>query len=268
MANRNRGPYSPEEDAILKAYIEKHGHGNWSTLPQRAGLNRCGKSCRLRWMNYLRPDIKHGNFTAEEDKIISYLYSCIGSKWSIIAAELPGRTDNEVKNYWTTRNKRQRQHEPAPLMQLNSPSNPTADYSRYYAMQRNLTFLPSPTETPVPTVPTSYNTSLSNLESFSTSSNPFSVGFDRTPQPQPTSSSLGDIKFDNGTDYDFGIADHGMFFNRIEETEFCPGDDGFLWKDSGISTNPSLKAYYTLEDIDNLNVTSSSNTNLSDENMK
>ncbi|RDX75519.1 Transcription factor MYB36 [Mucuna pruriens] len=106
-ANVKRGPWSPEEDSKLKEYIEKHGTGgNWIALPQKAGLKRCGKSCRLRWLNYLRPNIKHGEFTDEEDRIICSLYANIGSRWSIIAAQLPGRTDNDIKNYWNTKLKR------------------------------------------------------------------------------------------------------------------------------------------------------------------
>ncbi|PSS32880.1 Transcription factor like [Actinidia chinensis var. chinensis] len=106
-ANVKRGPWSPEEDAKLKDYIEKHGTGgNWIALPQKAGLRRCGKSCRLRWLNYLRPNIKHGEFSDEEDRIIYSLFASIGSRWSIIAAQLPGRTDNDIKNYWNTKLKK------------------------------------------------------------------------------------------------------------------------------------------------------------------
>ncbi|XP_042457950.1 transcription factor MYB102-like [Zingiber officinale] len=97
-----RGPWTTEEDEKLIDYIQKHGQGNWRTLPKKAGLARCGKSCRLRWTNYLRPDIKRGRFSFEEEETIIHLHSMLGNKWSAIAARLPGRTDNEIKNYWNT----------------------------------------------------------------------------------------------------------------------------------------------------------------------
>ncbi|KAK6149531.1 hypothetical protein DH2020_017056 [Rehmannia glutinosa] len=96
------GPWSTAEDLRLINFIQKHGHPNWRALPKQAGLLRCGKSCRLRWINYLRPDLKRGNFTPQEEETIIQLHNTIGNKWSKIAASLPGRTDNEIKNVWNT----------------------------------------------------------------------------------------------------------------------------------------------------------------------
>ncbi|OAY68538.1 Transcription factor MYB39 [Ananas comosus] len=101
-AGLKKGPWTPEEDRLLKECVEKHGNGSWRRVPKLAGLNRCGKSCRLRWTNYLRPGIKRGKFSKEEEKLIINLHSLLGNKWSSIAARLPGRTDNEIKNFWNT----------------------------------------------------------------------------------------------------------------------------------------------------------------------
>ncbi|CAK9265985.1 unnamed protein product [Sphagnum jensenii] len=102
----NRGPWTEAEDAILSAYIKAHGEGSWRTLPKAAGLARCGKSCRLRWINYLRPDIKRGKISSDEDDLIITLHALLGNRWSLIAGRIPGRTDNEIKNYWNTHLKR------------------------------------------------------------------------------------------------------------------------------------------------------------------
>ncbi|KAG2616215.1 transcription factor MYB2-like [Panicum virgatum] len=102
-ADLRRGPWTVEEDLLLVNYIAAHGEGRWNSLARSAGLKRTGKSCRLRWLNYLRPDVRRGNITAAEQLLILELHSRWGNRWSKIAQHLPGRTDNEIKNYWRTR---------------------------------------------------------------------------------------------------------------------------------------------------------------------
>ncbi|XP_071706983.1 transcription factor GAMYB-like [Rutidosis leptorrhynchoides] len=101
-----KGPWTSAEDAILVDYVNKHGEGNWNAVQKHSGLSRCGKSCRLRWANHLRPDLKKGAFTPEEERRIVELHAKMGNKWARMAVELPGRTDNEIKNFWNTRTKR------------------------------------------------------------------------------------------------------------------------------------------------------------------
>ncbi|XP_061360591.1 transcription repressor MYB5 [Gastrolobium bilobum] len=126
-----RGPWTPEEDEVLADYIRKEGEGRWRTLPKRAGLLRCGKSCRLRWMNYLRPSVKRGQIAPDEEDLILRLHRLLGNRWSLIAGRIPGRTDNEIKNYWNTHLSKKlinqgidpRTHKPLNPPSIPSPSN-------------------------------------------------------------------------------------------------------------------------------------------------
>ncbi|XP_038988525.1 transcription factor MYB101-like isoform X2 [Phoenix dactylifera] len=109
-----KGPWTAVEDAILMEYVRKHGEGSWNTVQKNTELARCGKSCRLRWANHLRPNLKKGAFSPDEELLILRLHAQLGNKWARMAAHLPGRTDNEIKNYWNTRIKR-RQRAGLPL---------------------------------------------------------------------------------------------------------------------------------------------------------
>ncbi|QCD85485.1 myb proto-oncogene protein [Vigna unguiculata] len=102
-----KGPWSREEDEVLLRHVQKYGPREWSSIRSKGLLPRTGKSCRLRWVNKLRPNLKTGcKFSAEEERLVMEMQAQFGNKWAKIATYLPGRTDNDVKNFWSSRRKR------------------------------------------------------------------------------------------------------------------------------------------------------------------
>lgn len=75
------GQWTSEEDDLLASYVRREGEGKWRTMPKRAGLLRCGKSCRLRWMNYLRPSVKRGQIAPDEEDLILRLHRLLGNRY-------------------------------------------------------------------------------------------------------------------------------------------------------------------------------------------
>nr|BAU88545.1 trichome differentiation protein GL1 [Brassica rapa subsp. nipposinica]BAU88546.1 trichome differentiation protein GL1 [Brassica rapa subsp. nipposinica] len=103
-----KGLWTVEEDNILRDYVLTHGKGQWNRIVRKTGLKRCGKSCRLRWINYLSPNVNKGNFTEQEEDLIIRLHKLLGNRWSLIAKRVPGRTDNQVKNHHSSQQKNRR----------------------------------------------------------------------------------------------------------------------------------------------------------------
>ncbi|KAL7226973.1 hypothetical protein ACSBR1_021942 [Camellia fascicularis] len=133
-----KGPWTEEEDSKLINYITIYGEGTWNSVAQCAGLNRTGKSCRLRWLNYLRPDVRRGNLTLQEQFLILHLHLRWGNRWSKIAQQLSGRTDNEIKNYWRTRIQKQ-------AKQLNCDVNSNELVDQIHAESDSLSSMAEPT---------------------------------------------------------------------------------------------------------------------------
>ncbi|KAK4255423.1 hypothetical protein QN277_008426 [Acacia crassicarpa] len=166
-----KGAWSEEEDQKLISFIQTHGHTNWRQLPKLAGLARCGKSCRLRWMNHLRPNLKRGSYTAQEEEIILKLHEQHGNKWSLIAEKLPGRTDNHIKNHWHSQLKRRsRDREKSSSSEVKGKKSGGHNNMTKYSLESSS---PEFMETTSPTLAEqdNYSPSLPSIDTESTTTN-------------------------------------------------------------------------------------------------
>ncbi|PTB35459.1 hypothetical protein M441DRAFT_153402, partial [Trichoderma asperellum CBS 433.97] len=95
---QRRGPWSPDESFRLVTLINKTGAQNWVTVASFMG-SRNAKQCRERYHQNLDPSLRHDPITEDEAAKIMDLYHKYGSAWARIAEQLPGRSDNAIKNY-------------------------------------------------------------------------------------------------------------------------------------------------------------------------
>ncbi|WCJ28311.1 Transcription factor AS1 [Euphorbia peplus] len=102
MEMKERQRWRAEEDALLRAYVKQYGPREWNLVSQRMNtpLNRDAKSCLERWKNYLKPGIKKGSLTEDEQRLVIRLQAKHGNKWKKIAAEVPGRTAKRLGKWW------------------------------------------------------------------------------------------------------------------------------------------------------------------------
>ncbi|KAH9627106.1 hypothetical protein KSS87_009764 [Heliosperma pusillum] len=125
-----KGPWTEQEDIELVCFVGLFGDRRWDFIAKVSGLKRTGKSCRLRWVNYLHPGLKRGKMTPHEEKLVLELHSQWGNRWSRIARRLPGRTDNEIKNYWRTHMRKQAQEKKREVsLSSSSSSSSQSSYS-------------------------------------------------------------------------------------------------------------------------------------------
>ncbi|KAF7043113.1 hypothetical protein CFC21_052539 [Triticum aestivum] len=120
-----KGPWTEQEDLQLVCTVRLFGDHRWDFVAKVSGLNRTGKSCRLRWVNYLHPGLKHGRMSPQEEHLIIELHARWGNRWSRIARRLPGRTDNEIKNYWRTHMRKKAQERKIDM----SPSSSSSSFT-------------------------------------------------------------------------------------------------------------------------------------------
>ena len=102
MPHNERKKWTSDEDQCLKTLIKKYGKNNWKNVSDKMNekkFKRNSKQCRERWINQLDPTINHSPWTDSEIKHFYELYDKIGNHWCEISKHMPGRPENQVKQY-------------------------------------------------------------------------------------------------------------------------------------------------------------------------
>ncbi|XP_052176169.1 MYB-like transcription factor EOBI [Diospyros lotus] len=242
-----KGPWTLEEDTLLIHYIACHGEGRWNQLAKHSGLRRTGKSCRLRWLNYLKPDVKRGNLTTEEQLLILQLQSKWGNRWSKIAQHLPGRTDNEIKNYWRTRVQRQARH-----LKIDSNSKAFQQIVRCFWMPRLLQKIEGQGSSPPPAMPSQNLSSSIHQVCASEVHNPH----DPSDNKSSSSTSSSSSQSMNNIPHTLPLSDHQYPtspFRAMGDTFHYDVDDTAAGYDTTTESFGSIPAMAALGDFEDSN---------------
>ncbi|KAL8464902.1 hypothetical protein ACS0TY_034402 [Phlomoides rotata] len=92
-----------EDEKTITCALKQNGTGNWTTFSKRSGQRKGGKNNKEKWSSNQKIDPKHKIFTPQEEELVIQLHAAIGSRWPIIAQQLPGKTDNDVKILWNSK---------------------------------------------------------------------------------------------------------------------------------------------------------------------
>lgn len=101
--------WTQEEDDLLREQVAVNGPDNWTIVAARF-MDKTGRQCRRRWLTYLSTDCKKGGWSQEEDILLCEAQKIFGNRWTEIAKVVSGRTDNAVKNRFSTLCKKRAKH--------------------------------------------------------------------------------------------------------------------------------------------------------------
>ncbi|XVF03374.1 hypothetical protein REPUB_Repub04eG0255500 [Reevesia pubescens] len=115
--------WTQEEDDILRDQISLHGTENWAIIASKF-KDKTTRQCRRRWYTYLNSDFKKGGWSPEEDMLLCEAQKIFGNRWTEIAKVVSGRTDNAVKNRFSTLCKKRAKYEAIAKENTSSCINP------------------------------------------------------------------------------------------------------------------------------------------------